>query len=348
MKSKNTIKDPIYRRYIQQASLPDNYRSRSIFFDADGKKNIVPYKNDRYQSVDHYRQTKSYPHKAIDKPQSEFDFRHFSAHGTTLASVISAMRYTNGQLVPGVKLRKLTGASSTSGESLGVVKLGYHFNNKSVSAFKISDKMQPIEEAGIQIAIGYSQSFLSGQENTASNVPVLVLGDGSGKSEKVGIRSDMEWAWQRLNLRLLVVDEADKADVLAVLRCLKQFDIRICSFSELETFYMKADENASLETLWQQSEAANPEIPLETYAEAADLQRQKFAEAKLQLKETTKVQETATLQKPEVVVQDNTVGTEESVLEDMQELGKALLEGLKTAEEKPNEKDESLSVNPKM
>ncbi|HHT0593826.1 TPA: hypothetical protein ACTXXA_001737 [Legionella anisa] len=109
-----------YKSYIKESSLPEDYSKRSIRFDTVNDPGGVPYKDNRYESVGDYRQKKQYPSKEIDKrPKESFD--KFSAHGTSLASVISCLLYTNKQLVPAIKLRKLIGSSSSSGESKGFV-----------------------------------------------------------------------------------------------------------------------------------------------------------------------------------------------------------------------------------
>lgn len=187
------------------------------------------------------------------------------AHGTSLASVISCLLYTNKQLVPGVKLRLLTGGSSSSGESKGIINLDVcqHSNNKYVTAVTLSEKITQSETHSFCIADGYSTAFLLGDEKSASNVPIIVIGNGVGKGGRNEYgRAPTEWLWQRVDIRLLVVREEDKADILAVLSTLKIHDVKVCTKQEAKALYIgdydNVPPNSSFKALWEKAEFAPP------------------------------------------------------------------------------------------
>ncbi|HHT0593827.1 TPA: hypothetical protein ACTXXA_001738 [Legionella anisa] len=72
----------------------------------------------------------------------------------------------------------------------------------------------------------------------------------------------------------MAVKEEDKADVLAVLRALEIYDVKVCTLNQVNDLYLEAEENSSLKALWEKSESADPQIPLSVYEEEVEKSHQ--------------------------------------------------------------------------
>lgn len=249
----------LVRQCIGELAEKSDWENRLIFFNSREDKNRqVPYKGNKYASVAEYRKTKDYPSKSLDLRPEAFGFKDLRVHGTSLLSVLSAIMHSNKQLVPGIKLRKLLGSGSTSGESQGIVDYQHsHISNKYVSSVLLNQRTLE----NLAIPIGYSCLMASPEQSFSSHCPVLVLGDGAGKCLALSDSEHNEVADQRINIRILVAQTSeDKQVILDILSHLKIEDIKVCTLQTLYQCFSEAELSmeSCVENVWNKAEGILP------------------------------------------------------------------------------------------
>ena len=230
-------------------------------------------------SVTDYEQLKSYRTATPSNPNDVKPTHHQEAtlaHGTNLKTVASALLFSRGQLVPGLKARKL-GLNIETGENRGVsthnlkyvssvnIK-GEKITSLPVAAFyalnaatsKAPTESRQKNEAAFSIfknARNYpitcnGRQFLpeSLAGNRLATTPVIVLGENT-KAQIVegGLKDEMQS--KRLNLRELLVPDESVALVEEVVRQCGEQNVVVRGFSELELTALSADRHPSLENL---------------------------------------------------------------------------------------------------
>lgn len=213
-----------------------------------GTKLAEKYRDGAYpfKTVNQYKKAKGYPSR-IDVRLLDFDPKKETtrltvcAHGTSLESVLRAIRRTNMQLVPGIKQIKLTGSLSKTGESGGVTDI----NRKYVSTVPLWCRSSHYDDV-IEYAKAASTKF-NKSTSRESTIPVVAIGDGVGETTVVS-NVENEVGFKRVNIRIVACQNIEERDQTAAL--LKKEmqksgsnadirNLRLCTFDDLQKARMK-------------------------------------------------------------------------------------------------------------
>lgn len=197
-----------------------------------------------------YRTRTSYPIDPVDLRPASFQLGNICAHGTNLTAAISALAYSNKQLIPH-KQAEYLGIKIRTGESGGIARPE---NIEHVSTHGFSEAVEQKFNFVRRYARSASEThggFLKKSLFIGDGIPVVILGDGTSggglvSKEEVGVQG--EYRYRRVNIRTIATDEFNKSLVLDVLRHLNVDDVNVCTFDDLSVakngflaVYEKAD-----------------------------------------------------------------------------------------------------------
>ena len=211
------VNDKIDLNDVQNSKTKSGYGARHPFKDSSFKKY-------NQMSVAEYKDISGYPYKSLDLVPRYFQLHDLCGHGTNLTAVISALMHSNGQLVPGIKARKL-GAQMTTGVSKGT-SIGNQRYVSSVGLGYLTSSITDVKKYAMQ-AIKKNSRLHS------DHVPVLVLGDGMVEGD-VHSNIKNERVFKRLNIRGVAVP-ADRIPLIeAIKEVLNLPDIKVFKMDDFK------------------------------------------------------------------------------------------------------------------
>lgn len=227
---------------------------------------IAKYRAYPHKTLGEYREAKQYPTGKDIRPQFfDPEGSNIAAHGTNFETLLRASINCNLQIVPGLKVFKLQGGQSETGESAYTGTT--HLNCEVVSTVDLRTLTSDFREVK-RYAHHAASDFLQGDENVFNTTPVIIIGDGINKS-RVSSGISNEVGFKRLNIRIIAFknEESRKTGIEWLRKVRDEFGVsditslKTCTFKELNSIvsYYGIDNPKSspplISSLWEKSES---------------------------------------------------------------------------------------------
>lgn len=208
----------------------------------------------RYLTIGHYRALKQEKlgqsvTEIVEQSYGDNSHASYFGHGANLTTLLFALIATQGLLVPGLKLSKLTGFKTrrgkTTGESAGTTDLNQKYVsvmpiNGTTKTFHYSDCRYPDFTTERKYAERSCNEYLGYdfREFPSSRVPIIIIGIAN-ESQMIQVQS-LYWGERGVKLlkiiAVIVLQENDLLMVGAILSCF-QYQIKYATFNSVRKYY---------------------------------------------------------------------------------------------------------------